>query len=174
MAPPILAPAVITPLDRSHDRAAFRCGVEPLDRYLATQAAQDMRKLVAVTYVLAGATRTEVAGYYTLASTSVPVHDVPASVAKGLPRYPVLPATLLGRLAVAEARHGQGLGELLLMDALRRSLEHAGIIGAMAVVTHAKDEAAARFYRRYDFQPFPASPFHLFLPMAVVRSLFSG
>lgn len=133
-----------------------------------------MRRRISVTYVLSGTRPDEVAGYYSLAATSVGVHDLPPSVVKSLPRYPLIPATLLGRLAVATAYQRQGLGELLLLDALRRSYDTSAVIGAMAVIAHAKDDVAVRFYRRYDFQPFPDARRHLFLPMATIRRLFEA
>ncbi|HET8648850.1 MAG TPA: GNAT family N-acetyltransferase [Gemmatimonadales bacterium] len=127
---------------------------------------------MSVTYVLIGATGAEIAGYYTLAATSVLLSDLPPAVAKRLPKYPAVPAILIGRLAVALNYRGQGLGELLLIDALRRSLQSSETIGATAVVTDAKDEEAASFYRRYDFQQCEGMPRRLFIPMGTVAQLF--
>jgi predicted GNAT family N-acyltransferase len=132
-----------------------------------------MERMVSVTYVLLGAEPGHVAGYYTLSATSVLLNELPTDVAKRLPRYPAVPATLLGRLAVATEYRGQRLGELLLMDALHRSLESRRTIGSTAVITDAKDEEAQRFYEKYDFRPFKGIPRRLFLPMATVKRLFS-
>jgi predicted GNAT family N-acyltransferase len=160
---------VIEPLDSSrHDRNGFRCGVEALDRYLHTQAGQDARRRVAAPYVMVLPPSAAVVGYYTLSNTSMRAADLPPAVVKGLPRYPLLPATLLGRLAVHEAERGAGLGSLLLLDALARSLRSE--TASMAVVVDAKDEAAAAFYRSHDF--IPLSDRRLFLPMATIASLF--
>ena len=97
--------------------------------------------------------------------------DLPDEFARKLPRYPQLPVTLLGRLAVDQSAKGQGLGEHLLLDALRRSLAHANQIAAMAVVVDAKDEDAAAFYRHYGFGTLQAQPSRLFVPMRLVAQL---
>jgi predicted N-acetyltransferase YhbS len=94
-------------------------------------------------------------------------------LAKKLPRYPQLPVTLLGRLAVDQSRRGKGLGEFLLLDALHRSLEAAAEIAAMAVIVDAKNKGAAAFYERYSFIPLQQQPARLFLPMNTVAELFS-
>jgi GNAT superfamily N-acetyltransferase len=173
MPPSITQPPHIEPLGSHHDRAAFTCGKPVLETYLTRQAKQEMERMGSVTYVLQGAEASIVAGYYTLAATSVLLNDMPADVAKRLPRYPAVPATLLGRLAVSSEYQGQGLGELLLMDALRRSWESSKTIGSTAVITDAKDEGAQRFYERYDFRAFEGIPRRLFLPMATVKRLFT-
>src|SRR5712672_467752 len=100
--------------------------------------------------------KTAVLGYYTLSSFGIDAGVLPPDVAKKLPRYPLIPATLLGRLAVDEKHHGEGTGEFLLMDALHRSLEQSVQIAAAAVVVEAIDERAARFYQHFGFIPFPA------------------
>jgi predicted GNAT family N-acyltransferase len=170
--PSIIQPPTIEPLGSHHDRAAFTCGKAPLDNYLSRQARQDMERMVSVTYVLLGTGPGEVAGYYTLSATSVLLDDLPTDVAKRLPRYPAVPATLLGRLAVATAYRGHRLGELLLIDALRRSLGNCRTIGSTAVITDAKDGDAQRFYEKYGFRTFEGIPRRLFLPMATVKELF--
>jgi len=163
----------IEPLGPHHDRAPFSCGNDSLDRYLKQQAGQDARRLAAAPFVLvASADPKTVAGYYTLSSHSIDLGELPAAVAKRLPRYPHVPATLLGRLAVDRRYRGQGLGEILLMDALRRALAQSSQIAAVAVVVDASDDAAARFYRRFGFLSFPERPDRLFLPMKTVALLF--
>ena len=112
----------IEPLDRKrHDRVAFSCGVDALDRYLKQQASQDIEKRVAAVLVLTS-DRSTIAGYYTLSQYAISVGQLPEPVLKRLkpPRYPELPTTLLGRLARDVAFKGQKIGELLLMDALKR------------------------------------------------------
>lgn len=161
----------VEPLARQHERSAFSCGVDSLDRYLHTQAGQDQRKRVAATFVACDGQR--VIGYYSLAALSVEVGAWPEAVARKLPRYPHVPATLLGRLAIDQGVRGQRLGEYLLMDALRRALVASRDVGSVAVVVEAIDQAAAEFYGRYGFRPFPDQPRRLFLPMAVIEPLFS-
>ena len=111
-------------------------------------------------------------GFYTLSASIIPVDELPPDLMKRLPRYGQLPVTLLGRLAVDRSVGGQGVGEFLLVDALRRSLEAAQQIAAMAVVVDAKDERAESFYRHFDFQSFQQTPLRLFLPMGQITKLF--
>lgn len=156
-------------LGPQHDRASFESGVEPLDRYFRTQAGQDARKNMAAPFVLSlpdGA----VAGYYTLSATAVNVGDWRAQTVRKLPRYPLIPATLLGRLAVDQRHQGNGYGRLLLADALFRSVRSE--IASFAVIVEAKDESARRFYERESFLPFPDQPLKLFRPMADIAELF--
>jgi len=129
--------------------------------------------MTAAPFVLVSASEPEtVAGYYTLSSHSIDLRDVPDDVARRLPRYPHVPAALLGRLAVNRRYKGQRLGELLLIDALSRALRQSSQIAAAAVVVDAIDDQAARFYRRFGFMPFPDRSDRLFLPMKTVAVLF--
>jgi ribosomal protein S18 acetylase RimI-like enzyme len=162
----------VEPLGTQHDRSAFSCGVEPLDRYIREQAGQDARKRVAAPFVLCEGKGDEVVGYYTLSALSIDVGDWPEDVAKKLPRYPLVPATLLGRLAVDARLRGRGAGEHLLMDALRRALEASRGVASVAVVVDAKDDSAVSFYQRYGFVRFVDQPRRLFLPMAVIERTF--
>ena len=161
----------IEPLDKNHDRATFSCGSAALDRYLQQQARQDAEKRVAAAFVLTQAPALRVIGYYTLSASVVSTDALPASLAKKLPRYPQLPVTLLGRLAVDQGSKGQGTGQFLLMDALRRSLQAAAGIAAMAVIVDAKDDAAEAFYRHFSFLPLQDQPRRLFLPMKTIAGL---
>jgi GNAT superfamily N-acetyltransferase len=160
------------PLDAHHNRADFSCGVEALDRYFRQQAGQDQRRRVAVPYVLVDPTTGAVVGYYTLSTLSILAESLPDEVTRRLPRYQALPAILIGRLALDQRYRGQGLGELLLMDALRCGLEISRQVGAMAVVVDAKDNAARAFYERYGFIRFLDHEYRLFLPMATVAQIF--
>ncbi len=153
-------------LNAEHNRADFHCGLEALDRYLREQATQDLRRYVATPFVLDDLDALRIAGYYTLAATSIQVEDLPVQMRKKLPRYPLVPATLLGRLAVDERYQGQGLGAFLLVDALRRSLTNE--IASMAVVVDAKDDRTRTFYEYHRFTPFPDRPNRLYLPMATI------
>ncbi len=115
---------------------------------------------------------TSILGYYTLSSYGVDIGDLPADVARKLPRYPLIPATLLGRLAVDRRCQGQGVGEFLLMDALHRALLQSAEIAAAAVVVEAIDAGAAKFYQHFGFVAFPSIADRLFLPMKAVAGLF--
>ena len=137
------------------------------------QARQDADKRVAAPFVLTEPPALRVLGYYTLSASLVDAAELTDALAKRLPRYPQLPVTLLGRLAVDGSMKGKGVGQFLLMDALRRSVEAAANIAAMAIVVDAKDEAAEAFWRRFDFLPLQQRPRRLFLPMKTVAALFS-
>ncbi|MEP7008013.1 MAG: GNAT family N-acetyltransferase [Sphingomonas bacterium] len=160
----------IVPLDDRHDRAAFDSGVEPLDRYFKTQAGQDIRKRVASCFVLTDEGPTPLA-FYTLAATSIALTGLPASTARKLPRYPSVPATLMGRLAVDRRFRGRRLGELMLMDAFSRALRSE--IATYAFVVDAKDETAAGFYAAYQFLPLSGAARRYFLPMVEIARLFA-
>ena len=163
------APWRIELLGPQHDRTGFESGAEPLDRYFSTQAGQDAGKNMAAPFVLVLADGT-VAGYYTLSSTAVHVGEWPAPTIRKLPRYPLIPATLLGRLAVDQRHQGHGYGRFLLADALYRAARSE--IASFAVIVDAKDEPACQFYLRESFLPFPDQPMKLFRPMTDFTGLF--
>ena len=160
-------PLAISPLARVHDRAAFSCGVEALDSYLRTQAGQDQRRRVARVFVCCEQGSEAVLGYYTLSSLSIALSGLPEDKARRLPRHPV-PAALIGRLAVSEGVQGQGIGRLLLADAVKRSLAVSEEIAIYALVVDAKDERASRFYRSFGFKPLVGQRSRLFLPLGSV------
>jgi ribosomal protein S18 acetylase RimI-like enzyme len=160
------APFQLAPLDAAQDRSVFRSDSEPLNRYFREQVSQDIRRRVAACFV-ALANGQKIAGYYTLASASLLLTDLPASTGKKLPRYPTVPAVRMGRLAVDQAFKGQGLGGALLADALDRAARSE--IAAFALLVDAKDERAAAFYLHHGFMALPDSPLTLFLPLATVR-----
>lgn len=161
----------IEPLAAEHDRAAFSCGVEALDRYLQRQATQDAKKHVAVVFVLTPDGKT-IAGFYTLSQYTVELDAVPEEIAKKLPKYPLVPATLVGRLAVSVKYRGQRLGERLLMDALHRCLMGSRQLASAAVIVDAKDDVAVAFYKKYGFLELPQVVNRLLLPMGTIEKLF--
>jgi GNAT superfamily N-acetyltransferase len=152
-----------------HDRSSFASGVEPLDRYFRSQAGQDARKNMAAPFVLVLPDGV-IGGYYTLSATGVKLTEFPADITRKLPRYPLVPATLLGRLAVDRTYQGRGYGRFLLADALFRAVRSE--IASFAIIVDAKDETARRFYERESFLPFPDEPMKLFRPMADIEQLF--
>jgi predicted GNAT family N-acyltransferase len=162
----------VEPLQKSHIRDAFSCGHVALDRYLQHQGRQDALSQVAAVFVAVKPPDSTVLGFYSLSASSIDAASLPPELAKKLPRYPRLPVTLLGRLAIDQPCKGQGLGQFLLLDALYRSLQAAQAIAAMAVVVDAKDAAAEAFYERYGFMPLSASESRMFLPMKTVATLF--
>lgn len=156
-------------LGSGHDRSEFESGVEPLDRYFRIQAGQDARKKLAAPFVLV-LTNGAIAGYYTLSSTAVRLPELPSAVVRKLPRYPLIPAILLGRLAVDRRYQGRGYGQFLLADALYRATRSE--IASFAVIVDTKDENARRFYEHESFLPFPDQPLKLFRPMSDIEALF--
>lgn len=163
----------IEPLSNHHNRTDFSSGVEALDNYLKRQAGQDIRKRVAAVFVLTTDGRT-VAGYYSLCSHTIRLTDLPNQFVWKLPRYPVVPATLLGRLAVSASFRSQGIGRLLLLDAFHRVLSTTQNIASAMVVVDAKDEMARNFYLHHQFTPLPDHPNRLFFAVADIERLFAG
>jgi|SRR5208337_4551876 len=161
------------PLASNHDRAGFTCGIESLDRYIRTQASQDVRRRANGVFVLAGSDNPDaIPGYYTLCATTLAPGEVPLKARKHLPRYPLVAATLIGRLAVAQSRQGEGLGALLLADALHRAYASAAIVGSSMVVVDAISEHAAAFYEAHGFIRLPDS-LRLILPVSSIAKLFA-
>lgn len=162
---------VIEPLESRHDRAAFSCGNDSLDRYLRQQASQDVRRGLAAVFVTCAEGTNRVVGYYSLSAFAIFPAELPETVTRKLPRYDRLPAVLLGRLAVDQTLTGKSLGKLLLLDALFRGRQQIDQVGAYAVVVDAIDENAAGFYRHFGFQPLVDHPDRLYLPMATIAKL---
>jgi predicted GNAT family N-acyltransferase len=155
----------ILPLSDAHNRAGFTCGIESLDRYLKTQAGQDVRRKANAVFVLSElADPLRILGYYTLCAMAISQGEVPEAARKHIPRYPLVSATLIGRLAVAKDRQGQRLGAVLLADALQRAFDSASTVGSSMGVVDALDEAVADFYAAHGFVRLPDS-LRLVLPM---------
>jgi GNAT superfamily N-acetyltransferase len=154
----------IEPLSRDQDRPGFVSGSDALDRYFREQASQDIKRRIATCFVAVSVTAREVAGYYTLTAASVALDALAPEIAKRLPRHPVVPAVLLGRLAVARHYQGQGLGGIFLADALTRTARAE--LGVFAMVVDAKDETAQHFYEHYGFTLLPGEMRRLCLPIA--------
>lgn len=156
----------------THDRGSFSCGVPELDQYLHTQAGQDAKRKVAAPFVLVDADGT-VAGYYTLSAYAIRLGELPSEIARRLPKYPLIPATLLGRLAISQAHQGQKLGRLLLMDALFRSLKNTAQVASVGVVAETYNDAARDFYLRHEFIPLVDHPRRLFIAMRTIQKAFT-
>lgn len=161
-----------TPLASIHKKQEFDCGNSLLNRYLHKQAKQDMKRKLAVCFVFV-TEENVIQGYYTLSNDGISREWIPEDIQKKMPpNYTSLPVTLLGRLAVDSSFKGQGLGELLLFDALKRSYEVSiSSIGSMAIVVDPINEQAVAFYERYGFVLLPSSG-KMFLPMKVIEQFF--
>ena len=163
-------PPVVEPLAAHHDRASFTCGEPALDVYIRRQASQDVRRRVAQVFVALGDVPGSIAGYYTLSAASFQKSRLPQALAKRLPHYPV-PAVVLGRLAVDRTRQGRGLGEALLLDAIRRVVRAGTTIAVYAMIVDAKNDRAQAFYERYGFRAFADEQRRLFLPLETFEKL---
>ena len=166
-----LSKYLIRRLEKKYDKSLFSCGIEALDQYLKTQANQDIKKNVGVSYVLTARNSSQILGYYTLSSIGIFPGELPEEITRKLPRYPVLPGILLGRLAVDENFQGNKIGELLLMDALKQSMIVSNHIGMVAVIVDAKNKTAVAFYKHYGFIEFPENNHRLFLPLSTIKQL---
>lgn len=162
----------IEPLGREHERAAFSCGVDALDRYLKEQASQDAKRYAATPYVLVQDGFCAVLGYYTLSMNSVGLDKLPDDFTRKLPKYTRVPVVLIGRLAVDRQLRGKGLGRFLLLDAMARSLQNE--IAWTFVIVQAKDESACAFYARYGFSRFLDERQRLFIHRGKIEHAFGG
>ena len=161
----------ISKLNTAHNKQNFSSTSTALDNYLKTQAGQDIRKNVSVCYALTIINSVDVIGYYTLASISIDASNLADEFTRKLPKYPMLPAILIGRLAMDENYQGKKIGSHLLIDALKRSLSISDQIGINVVIVDAKDDKAAQFYRHYGFIEFPSNKLKLFLPIDTIKKL---
>jgi len=163
---------VVERLNKKHDRSLFSSGVAALDRYIREQASQDVKKLVTSCFIVADEATGQIAGYYTLAAASLPATELPAHELQRLPRYPVLPAAMIGRLAVDERFQKRGLGAAMLAEAAVRAINADTV--AFALLVDAKTDDAASFYRRHGFLTFVSRPATLFLPLATAKKAMLG
>lgn len=152
-----------------HERAAFSSGNERIDGYFRQTVSQDMKRGYAACFVLIDKASAKIAGFYTLSSHSIALTDLPVDVARKLPRYPSIPAVLIGWLGRDAGFRGQQIGPMLLADAITRLA--AAPVGIHALCADAIDDAAAAFYREHQFQPFVSRPNSFFLPMKTALAL---
>jgi len=155
---------------KRHSRDDFCCEVESLQAYFRSRATQDIQRRLCAVFVLAEGPA--VLGYYTLSSYVIEAGELPAEAAKKLPTYPKLPAVLIGRLARDLKYRGRGVGGMLLVDALKRSLGNTSTVGAIAVVVEAENEKARKFYLDFGFIQFPDHVNKLFMMMDTIKTLF--
>ena len=161
---------VIEPLNPIHDKRCFQCGVEALDRYFKKQAKQDIKRRVSRVFV---ATKPDnpkaVIGYCTLSTLSIELNQLPEKMALKLPKHP-MPAVLIGRLAVSHAAQGQGVGKMLLVDAIKRTLAVSDQIAIYAMIVDAINENAKGFYEQFGFTRLIDDSPRLFLPLKSIES----
>lgn len=159
-------------LDKKYNRNNFDCGNELLNNYLKNQAGQDVKRKLSACFVLSENETKNIQGFYTLSNNSIPFSSLPEQIYKKLPKsYTSVPTTLLGRLATDKKYQGQGIGKILLIDALKKSFDNAQVIGSFAVVVDPIDEDAEKFYKKYDFIKLPDSG-KLFIAIKTLHELF--
>jgi predicted GNAT family N-acyltransferase len=159
-------------LNALHQKSDFSCGNEMLDTYLHKQASQDVKRKLAVCFVINEKDTNQIKGYYTLSNNSIPLSHIPNNLQGKLPRsYESIPTILMGRLAVDNRFKGQGIGKLILVDALKRSWEIAKTIGSYALVVDPINQDAENFYLKYGFIKLPDSG-KMFISMKTIDQLF--
>lgn len=158
-------------LSSQHNRKQFDCGVASLTRYFQQQASQDQKRKVAACFVFCESEK--ILGYYTLSSASVGLDKLPANLQKKLPRYPFVPTTLMGRLAIDRTARGRRLGETLLFDAMFRALDASQAVASFALLVDALDiePDPLPFYEQYGFQRLDSDSRTLYIPMKTIGKL---
>ena len=159
----------IEPLAKAHKRSDFTCGNDRIDLYFRETVSQDMKRNYATCFVAREIATNRVAGFYTLSSSNVPLNEVPEPLTRKLPRYPTVPAVLIGWLGRHRDYAGEGLGEALLFDAVNTVA--TAPIGAHAIFADAIDDKATAFYVAFGFTPLIKRPRTLYLPVATALSL---
>jgi len=160
---------VIEPLNAAHDRAGFQCDVDTRDRYIRKQAGQDIKRRISRVFVaILPDNPIKVIGYYSLSSLSIELSQLPETFARKLPKHPI-PAALIGRLAVTRDAQGYGIGKMLLVDAIKRTLSVSDQIAIYAMVVDAIDDNAKRFYEQFGFVRLSDDSPRLFLPLKSIK-----
>lgn len=157
--------------NRKHIRSDFCCGKDSLDNYIRKQASQDLKRRVSTVFILIDAPQSKVLAYYTLSTYTIDITVLDPAFAKHLPRYQLLPATLLGYLAVDDRQKGKGFGELMLLDALKKALNASTQVASLVMIAEALDENSVNFYLKYGFRQFKQDPMKLYLPMKSIAEL---
>lgn len=158
-------------LSKDHDRTQFQCGSKKIDAYFRQTVSQDVKRNYATCFVAREIATGKVAGFYTLSSSNIPLVDIPPAMARKLPRYPTVPAVLIGWLARDLSFRGADLGPVLLFDAIRTVA--TAPLGAHALFAHAIDQKAAAFYEGFGFMPLTGKPLTFFLPIETARGLIA-
>lgn len=159
---------VIEPLSNIHNRIDFQCGNELLNNYIKKQARQDVKRRISRVFVAVEPEKTSnIIAYYTLSTLSIELNHLPESLTRKLPRHPI-PAALLGRLAVSQKAQGVGVGKMLLVDAIKRTLAISDEIAIYAMVVDAINKDAQQFYQQFGFNQLSTKSRRLFLPLKSV------
>lgn len=158
-----------------HLRRYFRCGQEALDVYLRSKRAwREQEQDLAAVRVIYDPVRDRIAGYYTLSGYYIQRAHLPEEGAQRRSNYQEYPATLLGRMTRDVTYADQRIGERLLLDALKRSLEASKIVASFAVVVDIKTPEVESFYQKYGFHRLETERHErrYYLLMDTIRQLF--
>ncbi|MBE8720675.1 GNAT family N-acetyltransferase [Sphingobacterium pedocola] len=156
-------------LEKRHNRKGFSCGVLELDNYIKHYVSQDVKRKLSVCYVLDDEDANVIA-YFTLSSGSVDLNDIPDDLKSSL-KYAEIPVVIIGRLAIHVDYQGNKLGQILLIDALKRIIEISALVGNHAVIVDPINESAEKFYAKFGFIQLKDSK-RMFLPLKTVATLF--
>lgn len=159
---------VISALSSNVDKENFDCGNESLNNYIKCLASQDVKRKISVVYT--ATVGGDFVGFYSLSAISVEAIELPKNIAKKLPRYPIS-AAIIGRLAVDINSQGNGLGGILLIDAIKKSIKAGEFLAIHSIIVDAKDESAKKFYEHYGFLPLQTSPMRLFLSVETAKEI---
>jgi GNAT superfamily N-acetyltransferase len=162
----------IEELGKNHDRKSFDCGELALNAFLQTLARQQQEKGISRTFVLVDNERPEtILGYFSLVACEVVSENLPTELAK---KYPLrAPGAKLARLAVDRRRQRHGYGQIMLVEAMKKTLTVAENIGIIGFFVDAKNHEARNYYQRFGFLSFPVRPLEMFLPLATMRQALS-
>lgn len=156
---------IIEPLNDIHERPSFKCGIDSLDDYIKKQAKQDVKRRISRVFVATESDNPSIiTGYYTLSTLSIELSHLPESLTHKLPKHPI-PAALIGRLAVSQNAQGYGIGKMILVDAIKRTLAVSNNIAIYAMVVDAINEKAQHFYEQFGFTQLSSESQRLFLPL---------
>lgn len=158
---------IIEPLNKSHNREQFDCGVEILNQFLNATARQHIQKGISRTFVLSD--QNCIVGFFTLTICEIKSEKLPPTFAKKYPSQ--VPGVKLARLAVDKQWQRQGIGEILMVEAMQRALLVADTAGGIGLFVDAKDELAQSYYARYGFIALEDCPLEMFLPLSLLRTL---
>jgi len=164
---------LVEPLSaKKHRRHDFSCEAPELTEFLRNRAGAEMEARASACFVMVPQDEaSRIAGFFTLSAATIRLARLPPTWATQLPEYPNLPATLLGRLARDQNFRGAGLGDLLLVSALRRALDSTTQVGSVAVVADPKNAGAEAFYQKHGFRNLGGGR-RMFLPTKEIAAAF--
>lgn len=160
----------IVPISKNIDKKDFDCGIDELNLYLKQFAIPNDKKNIGKTFIAVNENEpAKPIGYYTVSMAQILFIDLPNSLKKGLPRYPV-PAMRIGKLAVDSHFKGMSIGSFLLKNALMRAVNILSEIALNCVIVDALNHAAKSFYLKYGFVAFEDNPLTLVISLKTIKA----